>query len=906
MNNKRLISLTTCWILAVVLILPVLSFAGNESGINKEAQQHFEKANELRKVADYDAAITEYEKAISLSPKSKIAQDAQYWIGQSYFGAGQFDAALSAFQKLLDEYPASPIIPSTKLMMERVEQAKKNKSLFEAVTKGDIEQVKKLIAQGADVNVAEGENAWTPLLAAAKGAHSEVVKVLLANGANVNLAETYGYTALYYAIWNDDEETVKSLISGGADVNKGPAEEMDDDSPLCYAIWQRHAGIVKDVLDAGADINTKDEKGYTPLYWAAFSSSKDILDLILSRGKYNNTIHLDACKGDMDRVTTLIDGGTDVNTKDEFGCTPLHWAALADSPEVAGFLIAKGADVNAKHGRGYTPLLSAHALPVVELLVSNGADIHARLGEQGPTKLQWACGLGEADIVDFLLSKSDDVSLKDKNGGALLTLAARYGHTDVVKLLIAKGADVNVTDNRGRTPLAMARQGKHAEVVNILRQHGAKESLHDVMPAGDINQIKRLISEGADVNAKDGKGQTPLHVAVLNGRKDIVELLIANGADINVKSNTWDTTPLIAAIKNGQEDIAKMLIVKGADVNGRGRGDYTPLHCAAMNRAKMTGSTEIMNLLLARGADIEARQEHDATPLACATYDGNTESTKFLIEHGANIEARTHYDRTPLLRAVGQEYVATAKLLLDKGANIDATWRGLSAIHVAMLGDRLSNRKSGPEMVKLLIEQGLKSPPIHLAAYLGDLQKVKGYVADGTDIDEKDAVDFTPLHCAVCGDHMDVVKFLLSKGAGVNAKTVNGWTPLAFVWPVDMAALLIANGADVRIADEQGQTALHWAVNRDNHRGDKALIELLLKHGADINARAASTSGSWAGWTPLHVACGNGNPDIVGLLLAHGADVNAKSDKGETPLAIAQNNGHRQVVELLKEHGAKE
>jgi ankyrin repeat protein len=522
------------------------------------------------------------------------------------------------------------------------------------------------------------------------------------------------------------------------------------------------------------------------------------------------------------------------------------------------------------------------------------------------TPLLNASGNGHRELVELLIANGADVNTRYWNGTPLLAAAAA-GHTDVVKLLIAKGADVNASDNRGRTPLSLAKHGKHAEVINILRQHGAKESLHNVMAAGDIDQVKRLISEGADVDAKDGKGQTPLHLAVLAGRKDIVELLIANGADINVKSNTWDTTPLIAALRSGHEDIAKMLIAKGADVNARALGDYTALHWTACNRTRMTGATDIMKLLLAKDADIEARQEHDATPLACATYDGNTESTKFLIEHGANIEAKLNDgETTPLLRAVSQQYVETAKLLLDKGANIHATWRGLSAVHVAMLGDRLSNRKSDKEMVSLLVEKGLESPPIHLAAFFGDLQKLKSCLNDGTKIDEQDTAGFTPLHCAVSGDHTDVVEFLLRNGANVNAKTMNGWTPLAFVWPVDMAALLIANGADVRIASKFGTTVLHGAVNRDNHRGDMALTELLLKHGADINAKAGSTSVGWEGWTPLHVACRNGAQDIVELLLAHGADVNAKSDKGETPLSIAQNNGHRQVVELLKEHGAKE
>jgi len=321
----------------------------------------------------------------------------------------------------------------------------------------------------------------------------------------------------------------------------------------------------------------------------------------------------------------------------------------------------------------------------------------------------------------------------------------------------------------------------------------------------------------------------------------------------------------------------------------------------------MTGSTDIMKLLLARSADIEARQEHGATPLACATFDGNTESANFLIEHGADIEAKLDDgETTPLFRAVRQQYVETTKLLLAKGTDIHARWKRLTIIHVSMMGNSLSNRKSDKEIVKLLIEKGLKSPPIHLAAYFGDLQKMKDYLTNGTRINEKDAAAYTPLHCSVCGDHMDAVKFLLSKGADVNAKTTNGWTPLGFAWTVDMAAFLIANGADVRIADENGQTALHGAVNRNNHRGDKALIKLLLKQGADINAKAASTSVGWPGWTPFHVACRNGNKTIVEMLIAKGADINAKTDKDYTPLSLAKQKNHKQVVELLRKHGAKE
>ncbi len=142
MNNKRLILLIVCLVLSIVCGISALTLADITSGTNKEAEQHFEKANELLKRTEYEAAIAEYSKVINLSSNSKTAQDAQYWIGQSHFRARQFNAAQAAFAKLIDQYPESAIVPVTKLMVERVEKAKENekirKTISDALDKGII------------------------------------------------------------------------------------------------------------------------------------------------------------------------------------------------------------------------------------------------------------------------------------------------------------------------------------------------------------------------------------------------------------------------------------------------------------------------------------------------------------------------------------------------------------------------------------------------------------------------------------------------------------------------------------------------------------------------------------------------------------------------------------------------
>jgi len=551
MNHKRLISLTICFILSVVPGLSVLSFAGNESETNTKAEQHYEKANELRKLADYDTAITEYEKVMSLSPKSEIAQNAQYWIGQSNFEAGKFDVALSAFQKLLDEYPDSTVIPSTKIMIERIQQAKKNKSLFEAARKGDIEQIELLILEGADVNTSmtSADGPWTPLLDATCTGQTQVVKLLLQHGAKVDAGDKYGYTPLFYAIWSKHEEGLKALISAGADINKRPSEK--DCPPLFYAVWEDYKSGIRILIDAGANVNAEDEKGWTPFRYAALEGIRDMVELFVAKGADVSSFHLAALIGDLARVKRLIDQGIDVDTKDKFGWAPLYWAACTGQRDVAEFLVAKGADVNAKTDSNRTALHQAGrsgARELAELLISNGADVNATTNN-ADTPLHLAAETGHRDVVELLIVKGADINVKDKTGGTPLHNATKVGHKEVGEILIAGGADVNAKDGQGRTPLHWAARTTPPGYLSVLQ--------------GRRDTAKLLIANGADLNAKNKLGRTPLHTAVRNGRKEVGEILIAKVADINARDNEG-RTPLWWAKYRGRNEIVELLRKHGA------------------------------------------------------------------------------------------------------------------------------------------------------------------------------------------------------------------------------------------------------------------------------------------------------------------------------------------------------
>jgi len=128
------------------------------------------------------------------------------------------------------------------------------------------------------------------------------------------------------------------------------------------------------------------------------------------------------------------------------------------------------------------------------------------------------------------------------------------------------------------------------------REKKPAESIHQAAVDGDIDQVKLLISKGADVNSRNRMSWTPLHTAIQNRRQAVVELLIAKGADVNAKDNSG-RTPLLVAVNTGQKDAVGLLITKVADVNAMGsRGDN------ALSLAKKRGDTEIVELLLKHGA----------------------------------------------------------------------------------------------------------------------------------------------------------------------------------------------------------------------------------------------------------------------------------------------------------------
>ena len=191
---------------------------------------------------------------------------------------------------------------------------------------------------------------------------------------------------------------------------------------------------------------------------------------------------------------------------------------------------------------------------------------------------------------------------------------------------------------------------------------GLSYVLLDACKNGNIDLVKKMLSYGADVNAKNNNGNTPLHLASRKGHTEIVKLLLEHGADANVKNNDGETAFDWASYE-GHTEIVKLSLEYGADVNVKDNDGNTPLRWASSN-----GQTEIVKLLLEYGADVNAKDDDGNTPLFCASYEGHAEIVKLLLVHGADVNAKDNNGETPLYRASHNGHTKIVNLLKQHGA----------------------------------------------------------------------------------------------------------------------------------------------------------------------------------------------------------------------------------------------
>ncbi|MGB7599961.1 MAG: ankyrin repeat domain-containing protein [Candidatus Sulfotelmatobacter sp.] len=262
--------------------------------------------------------------------------------------------------------------------------------------------------------------------------------------------------------------------------------------------------------------------------------------------------------------------------------------------------------------------------------------------------------------------------------------------------------------------------------IGVAQSRSSDKELFQAIAKDDIGAVRVLLANGAALEAKDDRGDTPMIVAVSNQDIAIVKLLLEKGADISAK-NSYEETALIEAARSFDPEMLRTLLDGNPDIKDKDAAlfqaaengpvvihiaDAPPSATGQNDRAAMTAPelpwVKNVELLLDSGADIEARDDEGETPLMRAAAFGQSETFKLLLERGAKINVRDRGGLTPLIAAACSCAIATMnstydimKILLEKGANVNARTRdGKTALIMA------AGSPDDSASVKLLLNWG--------------------------------------------------------------------------------------------------------------------------------------------------------------------------------------------------------
>ncbi|CAH0032937.1 unnamed protein product [Clonostachys rhizophaga] len=511
-------------------------------------------------------------------------------------------------------------------------------------------------------------------------------------------------------------------------------------------------------------------------------------------------------------------------------------------------------------------------------------------------KVYYATLFGLTWLVEGLLEDGADVNAKGDDGTAL-NVALDRGHGEILHLLLQAGADADAPNEDGDTPLHVVVRRGRGGMVRWLPEHTTY-----------IGAIGSTVADGI----------TLLQEGVRDGHVKIIRQLLEHGADIN--GMNLDGTALRWTVSHGNYTIVQLLIKYGADLDLAGRYGGIPLQAAVHY-----GHGNIVQCLLENGADADLVSKDQGsteifywlcqnrdklanenifnernTPLYLAATYSDEKMVQQLLKHGADINAISTNDNsneTALEGALAGGHIEIAQQLIEHGANVDArSKRHGSALYQAVT-------KGFGHIVEQLLDLGADpsvAGTLHEAVSRGHEGMIKQLIDYGADIDSySEAHEGTPLCAAVCANRNEIVQLLLQNGANVNG------TELSYGFALHQAAMggqvtilqqLLDQGADVNVTGyNDNRTALQAAVFHGRH---DAVLQLL-QHGAKVNETGNQFDGP-----ALTIAAAEGYSEIVHQLLEYDADMNAIDGSEGTALQAAASHGRSEIVQLLLNRAA--
>ncbi|MCE1247702.1 MAG: ankyrin repeat domain-containing protein [Firmicutes bacterium] len=351
-------------------------------------------------------------------------------------------------------------------------------------------------------------------------------------------------------------------------------------------------------------------------------------------------------------------------------------------------------------------LIMENGIQDIRQLLVSGFDIDNNRNDKGWTPLHAAAFFEKHDIAELFVKFGADVNSTENFGWTPLHIAASQGSGPIVELLLKSGANSKIKDKAGKFPWEYAESRGYDALSGRLKAGLPKRytDIHHAIRAGDLQEVKQFLHDGADLSARDKSGLTPLHNAVTKDNNEIINLLLTKSVALD-EQNSIGKTALHFAVFNGKSDAVRMLISAGADVNVQDNEGNTPLHIAVL-----LGLTRIVEQLIANNADVLIRDKSGKLASDIARSKGHSK----LLETLRRIELHDEIDtpvepqlQFPEKKEKIKNWVAEGKTVLTVTGDLGPKVSIVELHHQNNPGGKLVNRlaeSAVPEMVAAEVE----------------------------------------------------------------------------------------------------------------------------------------------------------------------------------------------------------
>ena len=726
--------------------------------------------------------------------------------------------------------------------------------LHEACWRGLIDEVQWLIDKFGYSTYHRGLNGWTPLHSASYGGHIEILQLLIdQEGIDPNEGDD-NVSSLHMASYNGHLPVVQYLV----DTCHVPPDQPDssNNTALLYSAMGGHSDLVEFFIKRNCNVSQVNCRSISLSLLACRSGQVALVNMLEelnlflpeSTDSYGSTIlHYCCMKNNLELFKHLLTQyKLDIDMKNKFGRTPLHYASWYASSSVVEYIVSNQGNeaLLVTDNDGYSCL---HYASVAVMYIEAGImysklhapcdapTIHVINNTQIKHNIDFIKRNERVRMFSSLLKKAStcpnfNINATTTNGESLLHLASRTGSTLLMKAL--EECNINPSlDHNGALPV------------------------HWAAWSGSTSVLGYIISQyNLNTNDPDKNGRTPLVYSCRSGSIDAVQFLINNhNSDPNITNNNG-MTPLHHSCRRGHIDITQYLIeVQHCDINKTDNEGRTLVHHAAWS-----GNFDLVQYLITeQGLSPTAVDKNGCTALHYASMALNLPLVNKLITtyqldpHQADSDGSLpiHYAAYSGDILLLELYVKTYKCSVSVADN-----NGRNIVHY-------SSSQGHTHFIKHIVNQYPELRAVHVLVEEGHLNVLK-YLIDNNYCNPNvtDHQDRTPLHVAVVADQFEILEYLLSKSI----------PSVSVVWLRDTKCLLAdspptdviynPNNVCINLQDKDGNTPLHLA----SRHGRQNMISLLLKISLSPSILLVANK---KGQTPLHLATAAGHKDSAEALL---------------------------------------